>query len=119
MNTIFERQSLFPFEQAVEDAKLAVEIAKLQAKLTAKAKRLQEKRQAELDKIGRRVMRVHRQKQKEADEYAQCGINWYSRSPATRGSATHMKHCHVCGQLLIYSSDKHAKPQECAGRKRF
>lgn len=119
MSIMLERQMLFRFEQVVEDAKLAVEIAKLQAKLVARAKRLQEKRQAELDKVGRRVMRVHRQKQKEADEYAQCGINWYSRSPATRASGAHMKHCHVCGQLLIYSSDPHAKPQECAGRKRF
>jgi hypothetical protein len=74
-------QSLFAFEQAVVDAARASAHAKLQANLAAKAQRAILKRQAELDKANRRFKRDEKRKGKTPNEYAQCGICWYCRSP--------------------------------------
>lgn len=110
-------QSLFSFEQAVIDAEFAAANARLQAKLAAAAQRAILKRQAEIEKNYRRFKRQHIQKQKAPDEHAQCGLRWYSRSPQNVAFGNYWKHCHDCGQLLIYTSDRNAKPQACAGRK--
>lgn len=110
-------QSLFAFEQTVADAKDAAAQAKLQAKLAAQAQRAILKRQAELDKIGRRVMRECKRRERTPDEYARCGIRWYCRSPRDRAIGCYWMHCHTCGQALIYTSDPNAPPQVCAGRR--
>jgi hypothetical protein len=110
-------QSLFAFEQAAVDAAQASAHAKLQAKLSAKAQRAILKRQAELDKANRRFKRDEKRKGKTPDEYAQCGIRWYCRSPHNVALGNYWTNCHACGQLLIYTSDPNAKPQVCAGRK--
>ena len=110
-------QSLLAFEQAAVDADLAAANAKLQAKLAAKAQRAILKRQAELDKLSRRVMRDHERKQKIPHEHAQCGIRWYCRSPRDIARGSYWTHCLACGQPLVYTSDPNAKPQSCAGRK--
>jgi hypothetical protein len=110
-------QSLFTFEQETVDAVRAVAYAKLQTKLAAKAQRAILKRQAELDKASRRFKREQKRKEKTPDEHAQCGIRWYCRSPQNLALGNYWKHCHACGQLLIYTSDPDAKPQVCAGRK--
>ena len=117
MKTPFTGQSLFAFEQAVVDTEQAAVRARLQAKLAAKAQRAILKRQAEIDKNRRRFKREQKRKDKTPDEYAQCGIRWYCRSPLDRALGRYQKHCLACGQLLIYSSDPAAKPQECADRK--
>ena len=106
-------QSLFQFEQAIADAELDAMHKALQAKLAAKAQRAILKRRAELDKLHRRVVREHERKQKQPSEHAQCGIRWYSRSPRDIERGNYWKHCHACGQLLIYTSDPQAKPQVC------
>lgn len=111
-------QSLFTFEQAVVNTELAAVHAKLQAKLAAQAQRAILKRQAELDKNRRRFKREQKRKEKTPDEYAQCGIRWYCRSPKNVAIGNYWQHCHDCGQRLIYTSDPNAKPQVCAGRKR-
>ena len=110
-------QSLLAFEQAAVDVELAAANAKLQAKLAAKAQRAILKRQAELDKMSRRLVRDYARKQRTPDEHAQCGIRWYCRSPQERDRGSYWTHCHLCGQALIYTSDPDAKPQVCAGRK--
>lgn len=117
MNTSFADQSLFTFEQAVVDAKQAADYAKVQAKLAAQAQRAILKRQAEIDKNYRRFKREQKRKDKTPDEHAQCGLRWYFRSPHNVALGNYWKHCHDCGQLLIYTSDRNAKPQVCAGRK--
>lgn len=110
-------QSLLIFEQAVVDAKCVAEAARVQAKLTSQAQRAILKRQAEIDKVMRRFRRERQRKQRTFNERAQCGIRWYDRSPQNVALGNYWKHCHDCGQLLIYTSDPHAKPQICAGRK--
>jgi hypothetical protein len=110
-------QSLFTFEQAIVDAELAAAHAKVQAKLAAQAQRAILKRQAEIDKNTRRFRRVRKHEANTPNEYAQCGINWYCRSPLDRALGRYQKDCRTCGQLLIYTSDPAAKPQECVGRK--
>ena len=71
------------------------------------------KRQAELDKLHRRVVCEHERKQMQPHEQAQCGIRWYSRSPRDVEHGNYWKRCHACGQLLIYTADPNAKPQVC------
>jgi hypothetical protein len=110
-------QTLLPFEQAAVDAELAAATAKLQAKLATKAQRAILKRQAELEKLSRRIAREQAAKDRTPDEHAQCGIRWYCRSPRDRARGSYWTHCHACGQPLIYTSDPDAKPQICAGRK--
>ena len=103
-------QSLLSFEQAAVDAAQAVRHAAAQAKADAK-------RQAELDKMSRRLDRQFAQKYRTPDEHAQCGIRWYCRSPRDRDRGCYWTHCHACGQTLVYSSDPNAQPQVCAGRR--
>jgi len=110
-------QSLLGFEQAAVDAENSAAYARLQAKLAERAQRAILKRQAELEKDRRRFIREQKRKEKASDEHAQCGIRWYSRSPLNRALGNYWKHCHGCGQPLIYTSDPNAKPQVCKGRK--
>jgi hypothetical protein len=70
-----------------------------QAALAAKAAA---KRQAELDKLSRRVMRDHERKQKQPDQVALCGINFYTRSPRDRARGTSWTLCASCGKPLRY-----------------
>jgi hypothetical protein len=93
-------QILFGFEQDRIDTELARAAAKLQAKLAAKEQRAAQKRQAELDKMHRRIMRDHERKKKIPDLYAVCGIHFYSLSPAERERGCHWTHCHHCGKAL-------------------
>ncbi len=58
----------------------------------------------------RRLAREAAYRRKHPPGFAQCGINWY---PAGSG----WTHCHKCGQPLIYTTDRDAKPQVCAGRR--
>ena len=117
MNPSASGQSLFNFEQAIVDAGVAAAVARQQAKLAAEAQRAILKRQAEIDKSYRRFKRTEKRKERTPDEHAQCGIRHYSRSPRNVALGNYWKHCHDCGQLLIYTSDPNAKPQICAGRK--
>jgi len=117
MNPPVTDQSLFNFEQAIVDAEAAAAYARQQAKLAAEAQRAILKRQAEIDKSYRQFKRTEKRKERTPDEYAQCGIRHYFRSPLNVALGNYWKHCHDCGQLLIYTSDPNATPQECAGRK--
>ena len=110
-------QSLLFFEQAQVDAELIAANAKLQAKLAARAQRAIQKRQAELDKMSRRLSRQMAQRERTPDEHAQCGIRWYCRSARDRARGNYWTHCHACGQALVYTSDPNATPQECKGRR--
>jgi hypothetical protein len=85
-------QSLMPFEQAIIDAEQAATEAKRAAKEAAVS-------HARPPTAGS-TRRGH----------AQCGIRWY---PAGSG----WTHCHICGQALIYTTDRDAKPRECPGRR--
>jgi hypothetical protein len=107
-------QTLLSFEQATVDAEVATATAKLQAKLAAKAEaqkaRAARTAKEESEKLSRRLAREAAYRAKHPPGHAQCGINWY---PAGSG----WTHCHACGQPLIYTTDKNAKPQECKGRR--
>jgi hypothetical protein len=95
-------QALFAFEQARIDAEFATQAAKLQAKLAARAQRAILKRQAEIDKSTRRLMREHERKQKQPDQVAVCGINFYPLSPRERKRGCYWTHCRQCGKPLRY-----------------
>ena len=110
-------QTLFDFEQAQVDAEQAALQARLDAKNAAKAERENRKHQEELDKSHRRMQRDMARRYREPDEHAQCGIRWYCRSPRDRDRGCFWTHCHACGQALIYTTDRNAKPQECKGKK--
>ena len=107
-------QSFLAFEQQARDAELAAATAKLQARLAAKAQRAIRKRQEEMEKNTRRWKREEAARKRNDILTAQCGINWY---PRRRDAGIYWTHCRTCGQLLHYSDDKNAKPQECKGRK--
>jgi hypothetical protein len=118
-------QDLMPFEAetvaaealaraARTDAELAAANARLQAKLAAQAQRAIRKRQEEMDKNTRRWKREEATRKRNDLLVAQCGINWYSRR---RDAGIYWTHCKTCGQLLHYTDDKNASPQECKGRK--
>ena len=107
-------QSFLGFEQATQDTELAAANARLQAKLAAQAQRAIRKRQEEMDKNTRRWKREEKTRAKNDTLTAQCGINWYNRR---RDAGIFWTHCKTCGQELIYTDDKNAKPQACAGRK--
>src|SRR5580704_3791349 len=92
-------------------SKAAAAYDKLQAKLAAKAQRAILKQQAELDKSRRRFKREQKRKERTPDEHAQCGIRYYCRSPLNVALGNYWKHCHDCGQLLVYTSDPNAKAQ--------
>jgi len=96
-------QTLLSFEQAKVDAEQAAKVAAAQAKAEAK-------RKEESEKLSRRLAREAAYRAKHPPGHAQCGINWY---PAGSG----WTHCHKCGQPLIYTTDRNAKPQECKGRR--
>ncbi len=107
-------QTLLSFEQATVDAEQAAEQARLQAKLAAKAEaqkaRAARTAKEESEKLSRRLAREAAYRAKHPPGHAQCGINWY---PAGSG----WTHCHKCGQPLIYTTDRNAKPQECKPRR--
>ena len=106
-------QSFFPFEQTIVDAEQAAADARVQARAAAKAERENRKHQEELDKSHRRMQRDMARRYREPDEHAQCGIRWYCRSPRDRDRGCFWTHCHACGQALIYTTDRNAKPQVC------
>ena len=121
-------QTLLFFEQAQVDAEQAAIQAELDAarrhREEREAQRALEKRQRELRKAEEESAKSHRRFQRdmarryrEPDEHAQCGIRWYCRSPRDRDRGSYWHHCHACGQALIHTTDRNAKPQQCAGRK--
>src|SRR6478672_7962194 len=129
MNT---QQSLLSFEQAIVDAENMARAARVEAKRAAEKhareakaaarallQRQREARKAEEEsaKSYRRFQRDCARRERTPDEHAQCGIRWYCRSPRERANGTYWTHCHHCGQPLIYTSDRNAKPQICAGRR--
>jgi hypothetical protein len=93
------KQTLLFFEQATVDAAQAAKDAAAAAKDAAK-------RKEESEKLSRRLAREAAYRRKHPPGCAQCGINWY---PAGSG----WTHCHTCGQPLIYTTDRDAKPQVC------
>ncbi len=107
-------QTLLSFEQATvdaeQDAKDAALARRSEAKAAAKAQRDERKRKEESEKLSRRLAREAAYRRKHPPGHAQCGINWY---PAGSG----WTHCHTCGQALIYTTDRDAKPQVCAGKR--
>ena len=60
------------------------------------------KRQAEQDKIRRRLHRELDARQKRHDMVALCGVNFYSSSPRDRDRGNHWTHCASCGKPLRY-----------------
>ena len=96
-------QTFLFFEQQTRDAEQAAKDAAAQAKADAK-------RKAESEKLSRRLAREAAYRAKHPPGHAQCGINWY---PAGSG----WTHCHKCGQALVYTTDRDAKPQVCTGRR--
>lgn len=121
-------QELMPFEaeaQAIESAKCeaqrAAEQHEREAKqaarvlLQAARNKIKAEKQAKTDEWRRRM--AARRNYTTPDEHAQCGINWYCRSPKDRDTGAYWRCCLRCGQPLIYTSDPNAKPQVCTGRK--
>ena len=102
-------QTLLSFERAIVDAKQEMARAARTATAAAKA---EAKRKEESEKLSRRLARETAYRRKHPPGHAQCGINWY---PAGSG----WTHCHACGQALIYTTDRNAKPQECKPRLRW
>ena len=103
-------QTFLFFEQQNRDAEQAALDAKHAAKEAAAKARADAKRKEESEKLSRRLAREAAYRRKHPPGFAQCGINWY---PAGSG----WTHCHKCGQPLIYTTDRDAKPQVCAGRR--
>ena len=103
-------QTFLFFEQQARDAEQAAVDAKRAAKEAAAKARAEAKQKEEREKSVRRLMREAEYRRKHPPGHAQCGINWY---PAGSG----WTHCHKCGQALIYTTDRNAKPQVCAGRR--
>ena len=118
-------QNLMPFEaEAVAaeaakcDAQRAAEQHEREAKAAAKvllqAQRTQRKAEEEIAKSTRRWKREEKNRAKNDTLTAQCGINWYNRR---RDAGIFWTHCRSCGQELIYTDDRNAKPQVCKGKK--
>src|SRR5512140_3565142 len=103
-------QTFLSFEQQTRDAEQVAIDAKRAAKEAAAAARAAAKQKEEMEKSTRRLMRAEASRRKHPPGFAQCGINWY---PAGSG----WTHCHKCGQALIYTTDRDAKPQVCAARR--
>ena len=59
-------------------------------------------RQAELDKLSRRIHRELFSHEKRDDRVALCGISFYSSSPHDRARGNHWTHCASCGKSLRY-----------------
>jgi len=121
-------QTLLAFEQVnvdVEAAKCEAQRAaerqereaKIAARLTIQRQREARKAEEETEKSRRRSQRDAARRERTPDEHAQCGIRWYCRSKRDRDRGCYWTHCHACGQALIYTSDRNAKPQECTGRR--
>ena len=103
-------QTFLFFEQQTRDAEQAAIDAKHAAKEAAATARAEAKRKEESEKLSRRLAREAAYRRKHPPGSAQCGINWY---PAGSG----WTHCHKCGQALVYTTDRDAKPRECPGRR--
>ena len=103
-------QTFLFFEQQTRDAEQAAIDAKRAAKEAAAKARADAKQKEESEKLSRRLAREAAYRRKHPPGSAQCGINWY---PAGSG----WTHCHKCGQPLIYTTDRDAKPRECPGRR--
>jgi len=103
-------QTFLFVEQQTRDAEQATIDAKRLAKEAAAKARAEAKQKEEREKSMRRLMREAAYRRKHPPGSAQCGINWY---PAGSG----WTHCHKCGQPLIYTTDRDAKPRECPGRR--
>jgi hypothetical protein len=93
-------------EQHERDAKAAAKVLLQAAREKIKAEKL-----AKTEDWRRRTAQARTYKS--PDEYAQCGIRWYCRSQKDRDTGCYWHNCHKCGQKLIYTSDRSAKPQEC------
>lgn len=117
-------QSLLFFEAAAVaeeaakcDAQRAAEQHEREAKaaqkvlLQAARDKIKAEKQSRADDWRRRTAQARTYKT--PDEHAQCGINWYCRSQKDRDSGTYWHNCHRCGQKLIYTSERNAKPQVC------
>ena len=52
--------------------------------------------------LARRLMRGHERKQKQPDQVAVCGINFYTLSPRERNRGCYWTHCRQCGKALRY-----------------
>lgn len=118
-------QSLMPFEAAAVAADLAKceaqraaeqheREAKHAAKILAARQREQRKAEEQTAKNTRRWKREEAARKRNDTLVAQCGINWYSRR---RDAGIYWTHCKTCGQPLIYTDDRNAKPQDCKGRR--
>jgi hypothetical protein len=118
-------QTFFGFEAeavAIEAAKCEAQRAaeqhereaKQAAKILAALARQKRRAEEEMAKNTRRWKREEAYRKRHDILIAQCGINWYSRR---RDAGIYWTHCKTCGQLLIYTDDRDAKPQECKGRK--
>ena len=103
-------QTFLFFEQQTRDAEQAAIDAKRAAKEAAAKARTEAKQNEEREKSIRRLMRADAYRRKHPPGHAQCGINCY---PAGSG----WTRCHKCGQPLIYTPDRDAKPRECPGRR--
>ncbi len=103
-------QTFLFFEQQTRDVEQAALDAKHAAKEAAAKARAEAKQKEEREKSMRRLAREAAYRRKHPPGSAQCGINWY---PAGSG----WTHCHKCGQPLIYTTDRDAKPRECPGRR--
>ena len=103
-------QTVLFFEQQTRDTEQALADAKQAAKDAAAKARADAKEKEEREKSTRRLMRQAEYRRKHPPGHAQCGIRWY---PAGSG----WTHCHACGQALVYTTDRNAPPQVCAGRR--
>ena len=114
---MFEAEAV-AVEAAKCDAQRAAEqqarAARTAAKVLLQAQREQRKAEEEIAKNTRRWKREEKNRAKNDTLTAQCGINWYNRR---RDAGIFWTHCRTCGQELIYTDDRNAKPQICQGRK--
>jgi hypothetical protein len=95
-------QTFLAFEQTIVDAEHAAEAARLHAKEAARVQRAILKKKAEMDKSNRRMFRHQAWKEKQPDQVAVCGINFYTLSPRERNRGCYWTHCHRCGKALRY-----------------
>jgi hypothetical protein len=93
-------------EQHERDAKAAAKVLLQAAREKIKAEKV-----SRADDWRRRM--AANRKYSTPDEHAQCGINWFCRSPKERDNGTYWHNCHRCGQKLIYTSERNSKPQVC------
>ena len=97
------------FEQALLDAVRSAKASSVRAKQESK-------RQAELDKLGRRLQRESARRERTPDQVALCGLYYYNRSPRTRANGSFWHNCVRCGQPLQYydsCEEAQAHNREC------